>query len=76
MAAPKDSQHNNAGDESGYILEGCEERFDIVGDLLRGDHQHRDCEGKRCIDESFQSRHRDAAQPKSAKPRQRIQIRW
>ena len=76
MAAPKDSQHNDARYKRRHIFKSGEERFDIVGDLLRGDHKHRDCEGKRCIDESFQSRHRDAAQPKSAKPRQRIQIRW
>jgi hypothetical protein len=51
----------------GHILESSQKRFDIVGDLLRGDHQHRDSEGKGCIDKSFQPRHRDAAQPKSAK---------
>ncbi len=37
--------------------------------------KHCDGKGKRCVDESFEARHPDAAQAKSAKPRQRIQIR-
>jgi hypothetical protein len=36
------------------------------GILLRRDHEHGDCERKRRIDESFQPRHRNATQAKSA----------
>lgn len=61
MAAPKDSQHNDARHKRGHIFESSEERFDIVGDLLRSDHEHGDCERKCCIDEGFEPRHRNAA---------------
>jgi hypothetical protein len=66
MTAPKDSQHNDARHKRGHIFESREESFDIVGDLLRSDHEHGDCERKRRIDESFQPRHRNATQAKSA----------
>jgi hypothetical protein len=66
MAAPKDSQHNDARHKGGHISKSREESFDIVGDLLRGDYEHGDCERKCCIDESFQPRHRNATQAKSA----------
>jgi hypothetical protein len=51
---------------AGTFLKSCEQSFDVVGDLLRRDHEHGDCERKRCIDESFQPRHRNATQAKSA----------
>ncbi len=66
MTAPKDSQHNDARHKRGHIFESREESFDIVGDLLRSDHEHGDCERKCRIDESFQPRHRNATQAKSA----------
>ena len=76
MAAPKDPEHDDTCDERGHVLECSQKRFDIVGDLLRGDHQHRDCEGKGGVYKSFQPRHLDPAQPKSAKPRQGGQVWW
>ncbi len=75
MPSPKDSEHDDARDKGRHILESGQERFDIVRDLLRGDHQHRDCEGKGCVDKGFQPRHLHTAQTKSAEPRQRIQLR-
>jgi len=75
MTAPKDPQHNDARHKRGHVFESREERFDVVGDLLRSGHEHGDCERKCCIDESFQPRHRNATQAKSAQPRQRIQVR-
>jgi hypothetical protein len=75
MTVPKDSQHNDARHKRGDILKSSEERLDIVGDLLRGDHKHGDCERKCCIDESFQPRHRKAAQSESLESWKRIQVR-
>ena len=59
-------QHNDARHKRGHIFESREESFDIVGDLLRSDHEHGDRERKCCVDESFQPRHRNATQAKSA----------
>ncbi len=75
MAAPKDSQHNDARYKRRDVFKSGQERFDIVGDLLRGDDKHGDRERKCCIDESFQPRHRNATQSESGEPRKRIQIR-
>ena len=75
MSSPKDSENDHARDKGRHILECGQERFDIVGDLLRGDHQHCDGEGEGGVDKGFQSRHLHAAQTKSAEPRQRIQLR-
>jgi len=58
-------QHNDARHKRGHIFESREESFDIVGDLLRSDHEHGDRERKCCVDESFQPRHRKAPQAKS-----------
>jgi hypothetical protein len=74
MAAPKDSEHSDARNERWHILKSSQESFDIVRDLLRNDYQRRDCKSKRSADKSFQPRHLDSAQTKSAKPRQRIQV--
>ena len=53
MPSSKDPDHDDARDEGGHILERGQKRFDIVRDLLRGDHQHRDCERKGYVNESF-----------------------
>src|SRR5438309_10620136 len=74
MPTLKESEDDVASDKGGHILEGGQEGFDIVWNLLRGDHQHRNCECKGCVDEGFQSRHLQATQTKSAEPRQRIQF--
>src|SRR5436190_806753 len=74
MAPPKDAQHRDAADKGWHILESRQERHDVIGDLLRGDHQHRDGKRKRCIDESFEPRHLNPAQPKPVQPRQRIEV--
>src|SRR2546430_17728575 len=76
MAAPKDPEHDDTCDERGHVLECSQKRFDIVGDLLRGDYQHRDCEGKGGGNKIVEPRHVDAAQPKTAKPRQGLQVWW
>ena len=55
---------------AGTFFKSSEECFDIVGNLLRGDYEHRDCEGKGCINKSFQSRHGDAPQPEPGESRQ------
>ena len=75
MPSPKNSEHDNARNKSGHVLESGQKRFDIVRDLLRSDHQHGDCEGEGCVDERFQAGHLHTTQTKSAEPRQRIQVR-
>ena len=74
MASPEDAEHCDATDKGWNVFESRQERHDVVGDLLRGDHQHRNRERERSIDESFQPRHLHPAQPKPVKPRQRIQV--
>ena len=74
MTTPKDSQHNDASHKRGHIPKSSKERFDIVGNLLRGDHEHGDCERKCCIDESLQPRHLQPAQTESAQARQLVEI--
>jgi hypothetical protein len=64
----------DATDKGRHIFESRQERHDVVGDLLRGDHQHRNRERKRGIDESFQPRHLHPAQPKPVKAWQRIEV--
>jgi len=51
---------------AGTFLKAARSVFDIVGDLLCGDHEHGDCESKCGINECFQPRHRNTAQTKSA----------
>ena len=74
MAPPEDSEHGDAADKSRDILEGLQERLDVIGNLLRRDDQHGNGERKRGVDESFQARHLQAAQSESAEPRERIEI--
>jgi hypothetical protein len=76
MAPPKDAQHRDAADKGWDIFESRQERLDVIWDLLRRDHQHRNRERERRVDESFQSRHLHAAQTEPMKPRQCIQITW
>src|SRR6266487_2922498 len=75
MSAPKNSEHNDARYNGRHFFDSGQERFDIVRDALRRDHQHCDREGERGVDKSFQPRHLNPAQPKSAEPRQPIQVR-
>src|SRR4029453_2497778 len=74
MATPKDAEHGDAADEGRHIFECRQECLDVVRDLLRGDHQHRNGKRERCVDESFQPRHLHPAQPKPVKPRQPIEV--
>jgi hypothetical protein len=74
MAPPKEAQHRDAADKGWDIFESRQERLDVIRDLLGGDHQHRNSEGERGVDEGFQPRHLNPAQPKPAKPRQRIEV--
>ena len=75
MAPPIDPQHRDATDKSWHVFECGQERLDIIGDLLGGDHQHRYRERERGVDKRFQSRHLHPAQSEPAQSRQRIQIR-
>src|SRR6266567_2403096 len=49
MSAPKNSEHDDARDKGRHVFEGGQERFDIVRDALRRDHQHCDCESERSV---------------------------
>jgi hypothetical protein len=57
MAPLKDAQHSDAADKGRHIFESRQEPLDVVGNLLRGDHQHRNGERERRVDKRFQPRH-------------------
>ena len=74
MAPPINAQHRDATDKGRHIFESGQERRDVIGDLLRRDHQHRNRERERGIDESFQPRHLHTAQPEPMQPRQIVEV--
>src|SRR4029077_1010537 len=74
ISPPKNPQHRDATDKSRHIFECGQEGLDIVWELVRGDHQHRDRECERRVDERLQPRHLHPAQSEPAQSGKIIKI--
>jgi hypothetical protein len=74
MAAPKNPQDCDAGDERRNMLEGGKKSRDVVRHPFGRDHHHGHGKSESRVDKSLEPCHLDSAETATIEPRQFIEI--